>query len=101
MYKTIEEINIAKQMISPPGDTLTEILSKKDLSKSALALRMNLSIKTINQIIIGKVVITPETAILLERTLGIEAAFWLEREKNYRFELTEIDKAETIMKTKD
>lgn len=101
MFKTIEEINIAKQMISPPGDTLAEILSKKDISKSALALRMNLSIKTINQIIKSKVVITPETTILLEKALGIEAAFWLEREKNYRLELSEIFKAKTIMKTKD
>lgn len=101
MFNTVEEINTAKQMISPPGDTLAEILSIKGISKPTLALLMNVSFKTINQIIKGKVVITPETAILLEKALEIDAAFWLEREKNYRFELTEINKAKTILKTKD
>ena len=97
----MEEINTAKQIISPPGDTLAEILSIKGISKTALARRMEMPIKTINEIINGLVSITPETAILLERALEIDAAFWLEREKNYRFELTEIYKVESILRTKD
>ena len=53
-----------------------------------------LPIKTIHEIIKGKAAIMSETAIQLERVLGTEAAFWLEREKNYCLELAEIDKAE-------
>ena len=101
MYKTIEDIKTAKQMISPPGETLAEILSLKGISQPILALRMGRPIKTINEIIKGKAAIMPETAIQLERVLGTEAAFWLEREKNYRLELAEIDEAESILKTKD
>ena len=101
MYKTIEDIKTAKQMISPPGDTLAEILAIKGISQPSLAMRMGRPIKTINEIIKGKAAIMPETAIQLERVLGTEAAFWLEREKNYRLELAEIDEAETILNTKD
>jgi len=101
MYKTINDIKTAKQMISPPGDTLAEILSIKGISQPTLALKMGRPIKTINEIIKGKAAIMPETAIQLERVLGTDAAFWLEREKNYRLELAEIEDAETILNTKD
>ena len=99
MYKTIEDIKTAKQMISHPGDTLAEILAIKGISQSSLAKRMGIPIKTIHEIIKGKAAIMPETAIQLERLLGTEAAFWLEREKNYRLELAEIDEAEAILNT--
>lgn len=101
MYKSKEEIKVAKQMISPPGDTLAETLDLKGISQPTLAMRMGRPVKTINEIIKGKTAIMPETAIQLERVLGIEAAFWLEREKNYRLELAEITDAETILATKD
>ena len=100
MYNTIEEINVAKQMISPPGDTLAETIDYKGISQPTLAVRMGRPIKTINEIIKGKAIITPETAIQLERVLGIEANFWLEREKNYRLELAEIEEAVSLLGTK-
>ena len=98
MYKTLEDIKTAKQMISLPGDTLVEILAIKDISQPSLAKRMGTPLKNINEIIKGKAAIMPETAIELERVLGTEAAFWLEREKNYRLELAEIDEAENNIK---
>lgn len=101
MYKTQEEITIAKQLISPPGDTLAETIEIKGLSQPSLAIRMGRPLKTINEIIKGKTAITPETAIQLERVLGIEAAFWLEREKNYRLEMAKINDAEKILTTKE
>ena len=101
MYKTQEDIATAKLLISPPGDTLAETIDIKGISQPALALRMGRPVKTINEIIKGKTAITPETAIQLERVLGIEAAFWLEREKNYRLEIAKIDEAEKILTTKE
>ncbi len=41
-------------------------------------------LKTVNEIIKGKAAITAETAIQLERTLGISAAFWSGLESAYR-----------------
>jgi HTH-type transcriptional regulator / antitoxin HigA len=101
MYKTKEDINTARKIISPPGDTLAEILEIRGISQPSLALRMGRPLKTINEIIKGKAAIMPETAIQLERVLGTEAAFWLEREKNYRLELAEIEDAEKLLETKD
>ncbi|MDZ7805817.1 MAG: helix-turn-helix domain-containing protein [Gracilimonas sp.] len=40
---------------------------------------MNKHKKTINEIVKGHAAITPETALELERTLGIDANFWLEK----------------------
>lgn len=101
MYKTQEDIVAAKELISPPGDTLAETIEIKGISQPSLAMRMGRPIKTINEIIKGKTAITPETAIQLERVLGIEAAFWLEREKNYRLAIAKIEEAEKILITKE
>lgn len=101
MYKNLKEIQIAKQLISPPGDTLAETIKYKGISQPELAMRMDRPLKTINEIIKGKAAITPETAIQLELVLGIEAAFWLEREKLFRLELAEIEHAESLLNTKE
>jgi plasmid maintenance system antidote protein VapI len=40
--------------------------------------------KIINKIIKGKTAIMPETAIQLERVLGVPASFWNNLERNYQ-----------------
>src|SRR5882724_13472730 len=70
--------------VSPPGETLEEILDSRSMSQAQLAERTGRPKKTINEIIKGKAAITAETAIQLERVLGIPAAFWIAREQNYR-----------------
>ncbi|MBK8701329.1 MAG: ImmA/IrrE family metallo-endopeptidase [Saprospiraceae bacterium] len=101
MYKNLKEIEIARQLISPPGDTLAETMALRGISQPILAMRMDRPIKTINEILKAKTAITPETAIQLELVLGIEAEFWLEREKNYRLELAEIEHAEAMLSTRE
>lgn len=96
-YKTLEDIEAAKFLISHPGETLIDTINAKNISQSELASRMGRPIKTINEIIQGKTAITPETAIQLERVLGISAEFWIEREQNYRLELAEIAETETLL----
>ena len=70
--------------VTPPGDTLLELLEERSMTQSELARRMGRSIKTINEIIRGRTVIMPETALQLERVLGTPARFWLKREQHYR-----------------
>lgn len=96
-YTSLQDIEDAKEMISPPGDTLAETIEIKGISQPMLAMRMGRPLKTINEIIKGKTAIMPETAIQLERVLGIEAEFWLERERIYRLELAEIEEAEQML----
>jgi addiction module HigA family antidote len=100
-YKTLQDIRDAKELISPPGDTLRETIEARGISQKDLALRMNRPFKTINEIIQGKTAIIPETALQLERVLNIPADFWLERERRYRLNLAEIVEAEQILKNKE
>jgi HTH-type transcriptional regulator / antitoxin HigA len=70
--------------VSPPGETLLDILEERGMSQSELAERTGRPKKTISEIINGKAAITPDTALQLERVLAVPARFWNEREKNYQ-----------------
>lgn len=74
----------APDVVSPPGETLLELLEDRGMSQAELAERTGRPKKTINEIIKGKAALTPETAIQLERVLGTPASFWNNREQNYR-----------------
>lgn len=69
--------------VSPPGETLAEALQERSMSQAELARRTGRPKKTINEIIKGKTTITPETALQLERALGIPARFWNNRQQQY------------------
>ncbi len=71
-------------IISHPGETLSEVLSSRNMTQAELALRTGRPLKTINEIIKGKASITPDTALQFERVLGISATFWMNRESQYR-----------------
>lgn len=68
----------------PPGETLQEMLDHFGLTQADLAERTGRPKKTINEIIQGKAAITPETALQLEKVLGLEAGQWLAMEQTYR-----------------
>ena len=71
-------------VIFPPGDTLREITEEYKMTQTELALRMGRPQKTINEIMNGKVEITPETALQLEKIFNIPAHFWNNLESNFR-----------------
>ncbi len=70
--------------VSLPGETLAEILVEKGMSQNELAERMGQPKKTINEIIHGTAMITPEIALQLERVLNVPARLWLSREQHYQ-----------------
>ena len=67
-----------------PGEILLEALQDREMTQSELAQRLGRPLKTVNEIVKGKAAITPETAIQLERALGISARFWTGLEAQYR-----------------
>jgi len=71
-------------MVSYPGETVLETIEAFGMSQAELAERMGRPKKTVNEIVNGKAAITPETAIQLERVLGVPARFWMNREQQYR-----------------
>ncbi|MBW3589863.1 MAG: HigA family addiction module antidote protein [Actinobacteria bacterium] len=80
----------------PPGETLQEFLDERDMSQSELARRMGRPFKTINEIINGKAAIMPETAIQLERVLGVPANFWTNLERQYREDQARVREVEVL-----
>ena len=71
----------------PPGEILEEELEARGMSQKELAARMQRPPQVINEIIKAKKSITPETAIGLEKALGIDAHFWSNLESSYRLAL--------------
>jgi addiction module HigA family antidote len=84
--------------VSPPGDTLRELLNERSISQTDLAGRMGRPQKTISEILNGKTAITPETALQLELVLGVTAEFWIARERNYRTYLARHEQEECLRK---
>jgi addiction module HigA family antidote len=69
---------------SPPGVMLAETIEYLGITQTELARRMGRPIKTINEIIQAKAAVTADTALELERVLGVPAHLWMNMEANYR-----------------
>jgi len=82
----------------PPGETLAEILETRGMSQAEFSRRTARPLKTINEIVKGKVAITSGTAIQFERVLGLSATFWNDLETNYREDLARIDERKELEK---
>jgi addiction module HigA family antidote len=96
-----KDIELAKSLLSPPGDTLQEHLDFIGMNQNELAERMGRPKEKINDIIKGREPITTETAYQLEKVLDIPASFWMNRENEYRQELYEIEQQEALEKQKE
>ncbi|HUT85475.1 MAG TPA: HigA family addiction module antitoxin, partial [Elusimicrobiales bacterium] len=70
--------------VFPPGETLKDTLQTIGMTQAELAKRMDRPLTNINKIIKGKKAIESETALQLERVLGISASFWSNMERQYR-----------------
>jgi HTH-type transcriptional regulator / antitoxin HigA len=94
MGKVINEFR--PDYVSPPGETLLEVLESLGMTQAELARRTGRPKKTINEIIQGRATITPETALQLELTLDIPASFWNNREQQYQEALARIQEEEEL-----
>jgi len=56
---------------------LEEFLKPLEVSQSQFAVRLGVSFPRLNEIIRGKRGVAPDTALRLERVLGMPADFWL------------------------
>lgn len=73
-----------------------ELLESVGLSQADLAERTGRPKKTINEIAKGKAAITPETALQLERVLGVPSSYWNALEQNYRAALARIEEKQRL-----
>jgi len=83
--------------ISPPGETIADILEEREWTQIEFAERMGQSTKHISLLLNGKAAITEETALKLESVLGSTASFWLNREAQYRESIARLDEMKNLI----
>ena len=80
----------------PPGEYLEEVLEELGMSKAELARRMGRPATKMSAIFKGEKTITPETAMQLEKVVGVPANIWLGMESEYRLALARQAEEEQI-----
>lgn len=77
-----------------PGEILLEeFLVPMEISQYRLAKDISVPARRINEIVLGKRAITPDTALRLSRFFGLSERFWLNLQTRYDIEV-EKDKLE-------
>ena len=71
----------------PPGEYIEEVIAELDMSKDELARRMRRPAAKLSAVYKGEKAITPDTALQLEKVLGVPAHIWLGLESEYRLTL--------------
>ena len=79
--------NILSDMAIPPGEYLEEVISEMGMTKSELAQRMDRPAPKLSAIFTGDKAITPDTALQLEKVVGVPAHIWTGLEAEYRLTL--------------
>lgn len=83
--------------VSPPGDTLAEVLTDRGWTQALLARETGFSQKHINQVVKGKASIGVHLAIALEDQAMGSARFWLHREADYQLGLARQERAKILV----
>lgn len=83
----------APDWVSPPGDSILDIAEERGWTQAELAQRLGYTEKHVSQLINGKVPLSVDAALRLERVLGSTADFWLAREANYQKHKARLDAA--------
>jgi antitoxin HigA-1 len=76
-----------KRPVTPihPGEILSDELAELNISPTQLARELHVPANRISQLIAGKRSMTADTALRLEKWMGVSAQFWMNLQK--RFEL--------------
>ncbi len=92
-----QNIKSERELLSPPGDDIAEIIEYKRMSYAELAKQLNKTTSQVHDIISGKEPITKTTALQLEKALGISPQYWLNRESSYREKLRRLEQKESSL----
>src|SRR5437588_12035008 len=94
------ENSVRKRPIYPihPGEILADELAELDTSPTELARELHVPANRISQLIAGKRGMTADTALRLEKWLGVSAQFWMNLQKRYELDLDR-DQAGGVLST--
>ena len=80
-----------------PGEILADELAELNKSPTELARELHVPANRISQLVAGKRAMTADTALRLERWLGVSAAFWMNLQKRYELDIAR-EKSDEILK---
>jgi addiction module HigA family antidote len=92
-------MNEENERLAPihPGEVLLEeFLKPLGLSQNRLALEIRVPARRINEIVLGKRRISPDTALRLARYFGMSAEFWLGLQLDYDLDVARDELGEQI-----
>lgn len=78
--------------VSPPGETIADLLEERGLSVTEFAAGLGRTPAYTSDLVHGREVITAEVARQLEALFGGSAAFWINRESQYREALARLQR---------
>lgn len=96
MNEAVATMSLSPDWVSPPGDTIADLLEERSWTQAEFATRLGASRKFVNQLVSGEASINEATALRLERVLGSTTRFWLNREADYRAALAKRREIETL-----
>ena len=70
-----------------PGEILADELAELNKNPTELARELHVPANRISQLVAGKRAMTADTALRLERWLGVSAAFWMNLQKRYELDI--------------
>ena len=82
----------------PPGEFLKEELEARNWNQTELAEIMGRPVKMVNELILGKRAVTPETAVQLGDALGTGPELWMNLESKYQ--LSKVVRADNVVARK-
>lgn len=80
--------------VLPPGESVLSLAEERGWTQSELAQRLGYSEKHVSQLINGKVPLTVDAALRLERVLGSTMDFWLALEANFQMHKARLEAGE-------
>lgn len=81
------EQKLHSDLAVPPGEYLEEVIGELEMTKDELSRRMGLRATELRLIFKGTKALTPDTAMQLEKVVGVPANIWLGLESEYRLAL--------------
>ncbi len=74
-----------------PGEILADELAELNKTPTELARELHVPANRISQLVKGKRSMTADTALRLEKWLGVSAAFWMNLQKRYELDIARAD----------
>lgn len=66
-----------------PGDYVKDIVEDLNLSRTELAVKLDVELETLNNLIDGKIDLDEELAYKLEKLTGVDVKTWLNLQESY------------------